>query len=297
MSGFPLRCLGSALVASLAIGCGSNDAPPPPPPPDCDEPGCIPHPGGGGPAGGGTKPPDGGVDRDAVTPPEDAVDGGTVSIAYTVKQTIDSWFYAAASFEGDVRVAARSASGQLTSLGDAGAPSPGVLADVGLGANWFLVEDATLTRRLKSTLQLVDINDQSRFADLRAIANDDLMNLVVDQVVWTPPAGTATIILNFRRAGRAVAGVTVNRSALSAGTTVAYDSSGMYVSDAMVLGIMPATDVQGTAIVREIAGTQPFPALTSATLRYTLAGTTATFPALDVKIARDAVTWVQVDVP
>jgi hypothetical protein len=293
MSGFPLRYLAPALVASLALGCASNDEPPPPPPP-CDEPGCNPNPTGGGPGGGGGTKPDGGVDLDAVTPPpEDAA--GTVSITYTVKQTIDSWFFATASFEGQVKVAALSANGQLTSVGDAGAPSPGILPDVGLGANWFLVEDATLTRRLKGTLQLVDINDQTRSADLRAISNDDLTNLIVDQVVWTPPAGTATIILNFRRAGRAVAGVTVNRSALPAGTTVAYDSSGMYVSDAMVLGIMPATDVQGTAIVREIAGTQPFPALTTATLRYTIAGTTATFPAIDVKIARDAVTWVPVD--
>jgi hypothetical protein len=228
-------------------------------------------------------------------PPEDAADAGTVSIAYSVNQTIDSWFFATSSFQRPVNVAALSAGGRLTSVGDAGAPSPGILPDVGLGANWFLVEDATLTRSLKSTLQLVDITDQTQFADLRAIANDDISNLVVDQMVWAPPAGTATIILNFRRVGRAVAGVTVNRTALPAGTTVAYDSSGMYVSDAMVLGIMPATDVQGTAIVREIVGALPFPVLTTVTLRYTLARSTATFPAIDVKIARDAVTWVAVE--
>jgi hypothetical protein len=289
------------MVAWLALGCASDDDPRPPPLPDCTEPGCNPNPTGGGPGGGtggGTGIPDGGADFDAVVPPAaDAADGGTITISYAVRQTIDSWFYATASYEGSVNVAALSASGQLTSLGDGGAPSPGFLPGVGVGANWFLVEDATLTRRLKSTLQLVDITAQTRAADLRAISYDDITNIVVDQVVWTPPAGTATIILNFRRAGRAVAGVSVNRAALPAGTTVAYDSSGMYVSDAMVIGIMPATDVQGTAIVREIAGTQPFPALTSATLRYTLAGTTATFPAIDVKIARDAVTWVQIDVP
>jgi hypothetical protein len=94
-----------------------------------------------------------------------------------------------------------------------------------------------------------------------------------------------------------VRGVTVNRAALPAGTTVAYDSSGMYVSDAMVIGTNPATDVQGTAIVREIAGTQPFPALTSATLRYTLMNSTTTFPAIEAKLARDAVTWMQIDLP
>jgi hypothetical protein len=55
--------------------------------------------------------------------------------------------------------------------------------------------------------------------------------------------------------------------------------------------------VQGTAIVREIAGAQPFPALTSATLRYQLANNTSSFPAIEAKLARDAVTWMQIDLP
>jgi hypothetical protein len=132
---------------------------------------------------------------------------------------------------------------------------------------------------------------------LRAVGTDGISNLIIDQVLWAPPAATATLILHFRRAGRAVAGVTVKRDALPAGTTVAYDSSGMYVSDAMVIGVNPATDVEGTAIVRDIAGTQPFPALTSATLRYTLANSTTSFPAIEAKLARDAVTWMSIDVP
>jgi hypothetical protein len=132
---------------------------------------------------------------------------------------------------------------------------------------------------------------------LRAISTDGISNLIVDQVLWAPPAATATLILHFRRAGRGVAGVTVKRDALPAGTTVAYDSSGMYVSDAMVIGVNPATDVEGTAIVRDIAGTQPFPAMSSATLRYTLANSTTSFPAIEAKLARDAVTWMSIDVP
>jgi hypothetical protein len=225
----------------------------------------------------------------------DAADAGTVTVAYSVRQTIDSWFYATASYSNAVSVRAVGPNGQVAPATDAGTAVPQTVTDVTPGANWFLVEDATNGRRITGTLQVVDIDARSPSATLRAVATDGISNLVVDQVVWAPPAGTATILLSFRRAGRAVAGVTVDRSALPSGTTVAYDSSGMYVSDAMVIGTMPATDVQGTAIVREIAGAQPFPGLNSVTLRYRLANNTSTFPAIEAKVARDAVTWMQID--
>jgi hypothetical protein len=220
-----------------------------------------------------------------------------VTVSYTIRQTVDSWFYATAAYAGAVTVRALGPNGQLAPVGDAGNPTADTVPDVAPGQNWFLVEDATNTRRLTATLQLVDVDARAPTANLRAIATDGIGSLVIDQVLWTPPAGTATLILHFRKAGRGVAGVTVKRDALPAGTTVAYDSSGMYVSDSMVIGTNPATDVQGTAIVREIAGAQPFPALTSATLRYTLANNTASFPAIEVKLARDAVTSVQIDLP
>jgi hypothetical protein len=277
-------------------GCASSDDPRAPPAPDCVEAGCNPRPGGG--SSGGSATSDGGV-ADGPTA-VDAGDGSvvTVDVSYTVRQTVDSWFYAVANYGNVVNVHALSASGVLTPLDDdAGAPLPGSLSGVGAGPNWFLVEDGSNARRVASTLQYVDIDVARPDANLRAVTTDGLTNLVVDQVLWAPPAGTATIILNFRRAGRGAVGVTVKRDALPAGTTVAYDSSGMYVSDSMVIGTVPATDVQGTAIVREIVGTQPFPALTSATLRYSLVGSTASFPAIEVKLARDAVTWMQIDLP
>jgi len=285
-------------VICVALGCASEEARPPTPP-DCTEPGCNPGPTGGGPGGGGGTPDGGGGTRDVSVPPAaDAdADAGTVTVPYTVRQTVDSWFYATASYSNPVLVRAVGPNGQVAPASDAGSAVPGTVSDVAPGANWFLVEDTTTSRRLSATLQLVDIDSRAPSASVRAVATDGISNLVVDQVVWAPPAGTATIVLSFRKSGRGAAGVTVDRSALPAGTTVAYDSSGMYVSDAMVIGAMPATDVQGTAIVREIAGAQPFPALTSVTLRYRLANNTSTFPAIDAKIARDAVTWMQIDLP
>jgi hypothetical protein len=277
----------------VALGCAPKDDPPPLAP-DCVEAGCNRDP-GGGPTGGGSTPPqdDGGaLDANGADG-----DGGTITVTYNVRQTVDSWFYASASYANAVNVRAVGPNGQLAPEGDAGSPLPETLEHVAPGANWFFVEDATSTRRLMSTLQLVHIDARSPHAVLRAIATDGISNLVIDQVLWAPPSGTATLILNFRRAGRGLRGVTVRRDVLPAGTTVAYDSAGMYVSDAMVIGTNPATDVQGTAIVREIAGTQPFPALTSATLRYTLENSTAAFPAIEAKLARDAVTWMQIDVP
>jgi hypothetical protein len=292
------RAWGAAFCFA-AFGCASSDAARPPAPPECVEAGCNPRPGGGGPGGGGTGSPDGGVNPDATIPPTaDATsDAGAVTVSYTVRQTIDSWFYATASYSGAVTVRAVGPGGELAPANDAGSPAPDIVPDVVPGPNWFLVEDATTTRRLMPTLQLVNVDARVPVANLRGIATDGITNLVIDQVLWAPPAGTATLVLNFRRGGRGVSGVTVRRDALPAGTTVAYDSSGMYVSDAMVIGTVPATDVQGTAIVREVAGAQPFPALTSATLRYTLAGSAASFPAIEAKLARDAVTWMQIELP
>jgi hypothetical protein len=289
-----LRRTWGAAFCLVAAGCASNDVARPPTPPDCTEAGCNPRPGGGGPGGGGTGSPDGGIDLDATVPPLDAdPDAGTVAVFYTVKQTVDGWFYASANYASAVGVSAVSPSGQLAPASDAGS----TLTDVAPGLNWFLVEDATNTRRITATMQLVDIDARVPTANLRAISTDGISNVVVDQVLWTPPAGTATLILHFFKGGRPAAGVTVKRDALPAGTTVAYDSSGMYVSDAMVIGVNPATEVQGTAIVREIAGTQPFPALTSATLRYQLSNSTGSFPAIEAKLARDVVTWMQIDIP
>jgi hypothetical protein len=287
-----------AAFCLVAFGCASNDVARPPTPPDCDG-ACNPRPGGGGPGGGGTGNTDSGVDLDAPVPPaaDGNADAGTVTVSYMVKQSVDSWFYASANYAGAVTVRAVGPGGQLAPANDAGSSAPGTLPDVAPGPNWFLVEDATNTRRVASTLQLVDVDSRAPTANLRAMSMDGLANLVVDQVLWTPPTGTATLVLNFRKAGRGAAGVTVKRDALPAGTTVAYDASGMYVSDAMVIGVSPATDVQGTAIVREIAGTQPFPALTSATLRYQLANNTTSFPAIEAKLARDVVTWMQIDIP
>lgn len=281
-----------------AFGCTSNDDLRPPPPPDCDEPSCNSRPTGGGPGGGGGSK-DGGVDLDAIVPPvTDAnADVVTVTVPVTVRQTVDSWFFASANYSGAVSVRAVGPNGEIAPANDAGALVPQPVSDVVPGRNWFFVEDATNTRRVASTLQLVDVDLRAPMGNLRAISNDGITNLVIDQVLWAPPSGTATLILNFRKAGRGLAGVTVSRAALPAGTTVAYDSSGMYVSDSMVIGVNPATDIQGTAIVREISGTQPFPALTSATLRYTLANSTASWPAIEAKLARDAVTWMQIDVP
>ena len=243
---------------------------------------------------GGGGSPDGG-DLDAGVPPATDGDVVTVTVPYTVRQTVDSWFFASANYAGAVTVRAVGPNGEVAPANDAGALVPQTVSDVVLGQNWFLVEDATSTRRIASTLQRADIDQRAPSADLRAISTDGVSNLVIDQVLWAPAAGTATLILNFRRGGRGVAGITVNRSALPAGTNVAYDSSGMYVSDTMVIGVNPATDVQGTAIVRDIMGTQPFPALTSATLRYQLANSTASFAAIEAKVARDAVTWMQID--
>ena len=292
------RTLGCA-VFLVALGCASNDASRPPLAPECGDAACNPRPGGGGPGGGGTGSPDGGVDPDATVPPAaDAMsDAGTVTVTYTVRQTVDSWFYASAAYAGAVMVRAVGRSGQVAPAIDAGGFMPDSVPDVAPGPNWFLVEDATNTRRLTATLQPVDIDARAPSANLRAVSTDGIGSLVVDQVLWTQPAGTATLILHFRRAGRGAAGVTVRRDALPAGTTVAYDSSGMYVSDSMVIGTNPATDVQGTAIVRDIAGTQPFPALTSATLRYSVANSTTSVPAIEAKLARDAVTWMQIDLP
>ena len=260
------------------------------------EAGCNPRPGGGT-GGGGTRSDSGDLDAGADDALVDASDAGTITVTYAVRQTVDSWFSATTSYTNAVTARAVGPSGQLAPAHDAGSPLPYTLEDVAPGPNWFFVEDATNTRRLMATLQLVDIDVRAPHANLRAIATDGISNLVIDQVLWAPPAGTATLVLNFRKAGRGVAGVTVKRDALPAGTTVAYDSSGMYVSDSMVIGTNPATDVQGTAIVREIAGAQPFPALISATLRYTLANSTASFPAVEAKLARDAVTWMQIDLP
>jgi hypothetical protein len=281
-----------AAVLVAALGCNANDDARPPPPPECADAACNPRPGGGT-GGGATVSPDGGAVPDA-TP--DA-DGGTVTVTYTVKQTVDSWLYATSPYPNPVSVRAVGWNGQVAPANDAGTALPETVPDVVPGPNWFLVEDATGTRRVTSTLQFAVVDAQSPLATLRAISADGISNLVIDQVLWAPPAATATLVLHFRRAGRGVAGVTVKRDALPAGTTVAYDSSGMYVSDAMVIGVNPATDVEGTAIVREIAGTQPFPALTSATLRYTLANNTTSFPAIEAKLARDAVTWMSIDVP
>jgi hypothetical protein len=291
----PIRQVLPAAVVVAALGCTSNDGARPPPPPECGDASCNPRPGGGGTVGGGGGSPDAGGALDAAA----ALDGdaGTVTVTYTVQQTVDSWFYASSSYPHPVTVRAVGANGQVTPADDAGTAVPETVPDVVPGPNWFLVEDATNTRRLASTLQLAVVDPQSPVANLRAVSTDGVSNLVIDQVLWAPPAGTATLILQFRRAGRGVAGVTVRRDALSAGTTVAYDSSGMYVSDAMVIGVNAATDIQGTAIVREIAGTQPFPALTSATLRYALANSTTSFPAIEAKLARDAVTWMQIDLP
>ena len=293
----PTKFAGAMFFALIGAACSEADDPRAPPAPDCLEAGCNPRPGGGGPAGGGGTSDSGAADGPTTT---DVGDGSivTVSVSYTVRQTVDSWFYAVGAYGNVVTVSALSAGGWLTPADkDASAPMPGTLPDVAAGANWFLVEDGSASRRITGTLQLVDIDVTRANANLRAITTDGLSNLVVDQVLWAPPAGTATLILNFRRGGRGAAGVTVKRDALPAGTSVAYDSSGMYVSDSMVIGTAPATDVQGTAIVREIAGTQPFPALTSATLRYSLANSTASFPPIEAKLARDTVTWMQVDLP
>jgi hypothetical protein len=291
----PPPVFGQVLPAAIlvaALGCNVNDDERPPPPPECADAGCIPRPGGG--TGGGiTVPPDGGVVPDANAD----VDGGTITVTYAVQQTVDSWFYATSKYPYPVTVRAVGWNGQVAPATDAGTALPETVPDVLPGPNWFFVEDATGTRRVTGTLQLAVVDAQSPLAMLRAIGTDGISNLIVDQVLWAPPAATATLILHFRRAGRGVAGVTVKRDALPAGTTVAYDSSGMYVSDAMVIGVNPATDVEGTAIVRDIAGTQPFPALTSATLRYTLANSTTSFPAIEAKLARDAVTWMSIDVP
>jgi len=284
------RAPGLALCL-CTVSCASKEDPPSAP--DCMEAGCNPRPGGGT-GGGGTRPPDSG-DLDASA--DDASDAGTIAVTYAVRQTVDSWFYTTASYTNAVTARAVGPSGQLAPADDAGSPLPYTLEDVAPGPNWFFVEDATNTRRLMATLQLVDVDARAPHANVRAIATDGISNLVIDQVLWAPPAGTATLVLNFRKGGRGVAGVTVKRDALPAGTTVAYDSSGMYVSDSMVIGTNPATDVQGTAIVREIAGAQPFPALTLATLRYTLANSTASFPAIEARLARDAVTWMQIDLP
>src|SRR5687767_8782851 len=103
-----LRLSRAAMCCVVALGCASNDVARPPVPPDCNEPTCNPRSGGGGPGGGGTGSPDGGVDLDATIPPTDDAnsDAGTVTVAYTVRQTVDNWFYASANYTGSVNVRA-----------------------------------------------------------------------------------------------------------------------------------------------------------------------------------------------
>jgi hypothetical protein len=272
----------------LALGCGSTETTNPPGPPDCTGPDCVPRPPGGGTGVGGGS-------TDAAPGLDALADGGRVNVTFSVRQTIDTWFWSAVPYTGVVQVAAAGPTGRLVGSGDAGVEPSGVVEGVDAGLNWFAVREGGSTGRIAPTLQPVVVDPSRPTIELRAIASDALMTLIVDQVLWTPPSGTATLVLNFRRGGRPLPGVTISRDTLPSGTSIAYDASGGYQSDAMILGSVPATGVEGTAIVRQVAGAQTFPGLISLTLPYRLG--TSDLPPIEAKLARDFVTWMVVEIP
>jgi hypothetical protein len=203
-----VRCPGGgwaalyAPVFAVGLACSSPERAEAPALPDCEGPLCQPR--QADPGGGSGSPADGSA------PPGDAAESGsgTITLTVAVTSTTDSAFVAVQPYAAPVLLRLEQADGQQSSTGDTPVLSPASL-QASPGVNWLAVIGAGPVRVIAPTLQAVTVDGAAPTRSVRALSWDTLTTLAVDDQLWTPQVGTATVLLVFRRAGMPVRGVTV----------------------------------------------------------------------------------------
>jgi hypothetical protein len=267
----------AVVVMSLALACSSVQRETAPPIEDCQGTHCRPSPGSGS-----TPSPEA-----SVSPGSDGGADSAQSFAVTldITATIDTAFFDVQPFNAPVVINGESEDGRRWSTGTTPVRPPASI-DVSPGNSWIAVIDGGPVRVIASTLQRVTIDGAQTSLSLRALSWDALTSMFIDNEPWAPLAGTATVMLVFRRGGAPLRGVTVLPPT---GTSVAYFESGSrYTTEG------PTAGFDSTVLVRDIGRLPAYPALTSLTLQYQVGTATALVP---VRVAPDFVTWVNLDVP
>jgi hypothetical protein len=210
---------------------------------------------------------------------------------FTVGQTGPT-FEGAVAYTKPVIVSALDPSGHFVSTSEMGVTSMGSLAGAVAGPNWFAIQDvAPVTGSIFATLELVTVDLVSTVA-LRAIPRQPLSPATVDGLPWAPLAGSATLILVFKRNDVPLIGVSL--TAQPGAVPVAYDSGeGAYTT--AELDPLKTTDVRGTAIVRDVPVTQAFPVLTPVLIEYKVNASTPI--RLESRVSKDWVTFETINVP
>jgi hypothetical protein len=282
---------GGAIVVALACAACGNKTDLPPGSGDCKA--CT----TGATTSGGTTTT-GGTYRDATV--DDAwetggeastgPDAGPVAVMFNVGSTNDTGFISVSPYNGTVRVSAVGASGDIVTTGDI-TSGEGSLDGVPTGPNWFAVQDPAGSDKVLPTLQPVAVNPTTPAAALVAVTASQLKPLMIDQQPWVPLKGHATLIVIFNRGGRLLSGISIGPS-LPAGASVAYEQNGMYLTPMNNPDIM--TDMEGTAIVRDLGNVSTYPMTTILKFGYRLGTAVLSFEAT---VATDFVTWMTVAVP
>jgi hypothetical protein len=217
-------------------------------------------------------------------------DAGSVTVTFNVGSTNDTTFLAVSPYDSVVRVSAVAPTGDIVTTGDV-LNGEGSLAGVAAGPNWFAVQDPGGATKILPTLQPVTVNSVSPAAALVVIPTSQLTPLTIDQQPWAPLRRTATLIAIFNRGGRPINAIAIGPS-LPAGASVAYEQNGAYVTPMNNPDL--TTDIEGTAIVYNIANAPTYPATSTIKLGYRLGTTVLSFEA---EVSADFVTWMTVAVP
>jgi hypothetical protein len=246
----------------------------------------------------GTTGTTGGMYRDA-TPSADARESGrdapterastSATVTFNVARTNDTSFVSVSPYDALVRVSAVGATGDVVTSGDVN--GAGSVDGVATGPNWFAVRDPIDSTKILPTLQPIDVNPVTPVAALVVVGASQLTPLVVDQQPWVPLKGRATLILIFTHGGRLVDGISLG-PILPAGASVAYEQGGSYITPMTNPDV--TTDIEGTAIVRDISDLPTYPAMSSIKFGYRLGTATLSF---DANLAADYVTRMAVAVP
>jgi hypothetical protein len=240
----------------------------------------------------------GGTYRDATAPDvlegggdeRTSRDAGSVSVRFGISSTNDTSFATFSPYNSLTRVSALGATGDVVTTGDI-TTGDGSLDGVASGPNWFAVRDPDGTAKILPTLQPITVDSTTPIVGLIVIPTSQLTPLTIDQQPWVPLKGRATLILIFDRGGRPLDGISIGPT-LPAGASVAYEQNGAYLTAMNNPDIM--TDIEGTAIVRDIANAPVYPAMSTLKFGYRFGTAVLSFEA---NVSADFVTWMTVAVP
>jgi hypothetical protein len=286
----------SWLAVCSSLGCGAKEGATAPNLADCTtcaikNPGGTLHPSSEG--GTGTEPDAGNAPTDGAS--TQTGDAGEVTVTLTLALLADPPFASPTpTTSSRVIVSAYDRSGGVVDTGSAGVILPETLDGVATGPNWFAVQDATPAPTIAPTLQPVNVGTNNPSVALSALNIGQLAASNIDmELLGSPAAGEATVVLVFRQGGKAVSGVTVKGNP-GASRVAYYTGSSASPYQTEDRGIT-ATGAESTVMVTHVPAAGQFPQTVDLTLTCNV-GNQSTFD-VHVKVAQKFATWMVVEVP